>query len=111
MLHIKLSPGTLPLGGMQLDSILSVMGNTWHRTTDYRAEMTPAELVDAFNMHRVAYQKAVDVAFDAAIQQLRESLEGVENRPAASVSAENSTLPEPQPTAGAAGVGPMEVGS
>ncbi len=111
MLSIKLSPGALPLGGMQLDSVLSVLGTTWHRTTDYRAALTPEELVDAFNMHRVAYQKAIDVAFDAAIKELRESLEGVAAKPSSSVSAENSTLPEPQPTAGAAGVGPMEVGS
>lgn len=127
MMKIVFTPGALPLGGVQLDSILVVEGQNWHRTTDPRPNPTAEEIIAGYESHRFAFKKALDAAFDAAIAELRGRTE--ETPKVSSVPGHGTekpqTLPQdnpadsfsasynPQPTASmrANGIGGVEGGS
>ncbi len=71
MMKIVFTPGALPLGGVQLDSILVVEGQNWHRTTDPRPSPTAEEIIAGYESHRFAFTDALAAAFGAAIADLR----------------------------------------
>ncbi len=119
MFKVTLIPSLLPLGGLQLDSVIEIDNTVWHRTTDVRPTLTVDETRQAFEFHRHAYTQAVSRAFDDALAKLEQQAAAASTAAevekavdvASAVPAEESELPTPSVSLKAAGVGGMEVGS